>query len=77
MRYSNLSRGIPHLDLRPGEVLSVGLAYVSELKAEGYVVRVTQVALEGDSRRTIGGQTFVVGEVEGYTARNGHGHTTS
>lgn len=72
-----LARGISRLDLRPGEIFSFGLAYVSERKAEGYVVRITQVALEGDSRRTIGGQTFVVGEVEGYTARNGHGHTTS
>ena len=65
-----LARGIPRLDLRPEEVLSFELDYVSEPKIDGYAVRVTQLAMEGDSWRTIGGQTFVVGNVEGFTMRH-------
>jgi hypothetical protein len=35
--------------------------------AKGYAVRATQYSLEGASRKTIRGQTFVAGEVEGFT----------
>ena len=70
----NIAKGIPRLDLRPGEILSFGLGFVSEGKADGYILRATQLAQEGPSLKTIGGQTFVVGNVEGFTVRRGHRH---
>lgn len=68
-RLVDVNTGIPKLDLRPGEVLEFGLQCVPHQQAKGYAIRATQFALEGASRRTIGGQTFVAGEVEGFTAR--------
>jgi hypothetical protein len=68
-RVLDIAMGIPHLDLRPGEVLAFGLEYVPDQEAKGYAVRATQFSLEGASRKTIGGQTFVAGEVEGFTTR--------
>ncbi|MGA7733783.1 MAG: cellulase family glycosylhydrolase, partial [Chloroflexia bacterium] len=59
--------GVPQIELRPGEVLPFGLEYVPEGEMKGYAVRATQFALEGAARETIGGQTFVAGEVEGFT----------
>jgi hypothetical protein len=66
----DVATGIPHLDLRPEEVLPFGLEYVPDQESKGYVVRATQFSLEGASRKTIGGQTFVAGEVEGVTTRS-------
>jgi hypothetical protein len=68
-RLLDVTTGIPRLDLRPGEVLPFGLTYVPAREARGYAVRSTQFALEGVARKTIGGQTFVAGEVEGFTTR--------
>jgi hypothetical protein len=68
-RVVDVVRGIPEIDLRPGEVLEFGLQYVPHKQAKGYAIRVTQFALEDESRRAIGGQTFVTGRVEGFTAR--------
>jgi hypothetical protein len=68
-RVLDIATGIPRLDLWPGEVLPFGLAYVPDQEAKGYAVRVTQFSLEGASQKTIGGQTFVAGEVEGFTTR--------
>jgi hypothetical protein len=61
--------GIPRLDLRPGNVLPFALEYVPDREAKGYAIRAILFSLEGASRRIIGGQTFVVGEVEGFTKR--------
>lgn len=61
--------GIPHLDLLPGEVLRFALESVPERDGKGHAVRATQFALEGGTRTTNGGQTFVAGEVEGFTKR--------
>jgi hypothetical protein len=61
------ARGIPLLDLKPEEVLPFGLEYVPEREVKGYVVRATQISLNGDSSEIVGGQTFVAGEVEGLT----------
>jgi hypothetical protein len=66
-RVLNPATGIPHIELRPGEVLIFGLEYVPDRETKGYTVRATQFALEGATRETIGGQTFVAGEVEGFT----------
>lgn len=63
----DLAAGIPRLDLRPEEELAFGLEYVPGREAKGYVVRATQFSVEGAARKTIGGQTFVAGEVEGFT----------
>lgn len=45
------------------------LAYVPHGAAKGYAVRAIQSAYDRAFRRTIGGQTFVAGEVEGLTKR--------
>lgn len=68
-RILDIATGIPHLHLRPGEVFPFGLEYVPDQEAKGYAVRAIQFYLEGASRKTIGGQTFVAGEVEGFTTR--------
>lgn len=68
-RVLDIATGIPHLRLRPGEVLPFGLEYVPDQEAKGYAVRAIQFSLEDASRKTIGGQTFVAGEVEGFTTR--------
>jgi hypothetical protein len=68
-RVLDIATGIPRLDLRPGEVLSFGLEYMPDREAKGYAVRAIQFALEGASQKAIGGQTFVAGEVEGFTTR--------
>jgi hypothetical protein len=68
-RVLDIATGIPNLHLRPGEVFSFGLEYVPNQEAKGYAVRATQFSLEGVYRKTIGGQTFVAGDVEGFTMR--------
>jgi len=71
-RVRDVGTGLSRLDLRPGEVLPFGLEYVPDQKSKGYAVRAIQFSLEGASRKTIGGQVFVAGEVEGFTIRQGH-----
>jgi hypothetical protein len=68
-RVLDTATGIPRLHLGPGEVLHFGLEYVPDQEAKGYAVRAIQFSLEGASQKTIGGQTFVAGEVEGFTTR--------
>ncbi len=68
-RVLDVVTGMPHLDLQPGATLSFGLAYVPAQAATGYAVRATQFAFDGTFQRTIGGQTFVAGEVKGFTTR--------
>jgi hypothetical protein len=59
--------GIPRLDLQPGDVVAFGVEYAPGRAAGGYAVRATQYSVEGGSRETVGGQTFVVGQVAGLT----------
>lgn len=59
--------GIRRLDLRIGETLPYGLEYVAEQAAGGYAVRAVQLAVDGDRPTAVGGQTFVAGDVEGFT----------
>lgn len=61
--------GISRLELLPEEVASFELSYVPEPAAKGYAVRAIQFVLDGASRTIIGGQTFVAGEVAGFTRR--------
>ncbi|SEQ40313.1 hypothetical protein SAMN04488038_10667 [Solimonas aquatica] len=61
-------RGLPQLRLAPGETQSLTLSYVLEKAVKGFAIRVTQYALEGETRTIIGGQTFVFGEVAGFTS---------
>jgi len=68
--------GIPHLDLRPGEALRFGLSYILERSARGYAVRAIQYAREGATRKVIGGQMFIAGEVAGFTNRRPPRHRT-
>lgn len=71
------ANGLPPLDLKPAEILFFGLAYASERDATGQVVRVTQFAMDGAARKTIGGQTFVVGAVDGFSKEHHKRHQTS
>jgi hypothetical protein len=68
-RVLDIAAGLPHFDLRPGEVVVFGLSYEHNREARGHAVRVIQSAYEGATRRIIGGQTFVAGEVAGFTKR--------
>jgi len=63
------AEGIPQLDLRPGESLQFGLTCAMSGNPAGYAVRAIQYARDGAARQIIGGQTFVAGEVKGYTYR--------
>jgi hypothetical protein len=58
--------GIPGVDLDPSEVLRLRLSCASDEKAS-YAVRATQYSIEGATRKIVGGQTFVAGQVEGFT----------
>jgi hypothetical protein len=60
---------MPELTLQPGETLPLGLWYALDRRDRGYAVRATQYEREGALRRLVGGQTFVVGEVAGFTSR--------
>jgi hypothetical protein len=66
-RVLDVAVGIPRLDLRPGEVVVFERAYVPGREGKGHAVRAIQSAYDGAFRKTIGGQTFVVGDVEGFT----------
>jgi hypothetical protein len=66
-RVLDITRGMSRLELRPGEILSFGLEYAPDREEKGYAVRAVQFSMEGGSRKPIGGQTFVAGEVEGFT----------
>ena len=70
-RILDIATGIPHLHLQPGEVFPFGLEFVPDQESKGYAVRAIQFSLEGTDRKTIGGQTFVAGEVEGFTMQPG------
>jgi hypothetical protein len=67
----DIGAGIPRLDVQPGEVLRFGLEYAPVQETKGHAVRAIQYSLEGASRKTIGGQTFVAGKVEGFTTLRG------
>jgi hypothetical protein len=67
VRVVDLATGLPSLDLAPEEVLHFGLEYTPEREAAGHAVRAIQFSLEGSSRAIVGGQTFVVGRVRGFT----------
>jgi sugar lactone lactonase YvrE len=68
-RVLDIAAGIPRLTLQPGESIPFGLEYISARETRGHAVRAIQFALEGASRTTIGGQTFVAGAVQGFTER--------
>lgn len=67
-RVPDPATGIGPIGVRPGEELPFGVEWTAEKDdSPGYVVRAVQYALEGAQPVLIGGQTFVVGEVEGWT----------
>jgi endoglucanase len=68
-RVVDISRGIQLVDLRPGEELPFALEYVPDRDEKGYAVRAVQFSLDGGGRTLIGGQTFIAGEVHGFTTR--------
>jgi hypothetical protein len=55
--------------VQPGEFLPFALEYVPDEDAKGYAVRAIQYSVEGKDRKAIGGQTFIAGEVQGFTTR--------
>jgi hypothetical protein len=59
---------IPEISLQPGETLPLGLSYAADPHDRGCAVRAIQFEREGAFRRLVGGQTFVIGEVEGFTS---------
>jgi endoglucanase len=60
--------GIVGLYLRPGDGLDFGLELAADEDASGYALRATQYTIDGDERTPIGGQTFIAGKVDGWTA---------
>ncbi|WP_405064954.1 glycoside hydrolase family 5 protein [Kribbella sp. NBC_01510] len=60
--------GIDGLALRSGEHLRFGLEWAPDDGAPGHAVRATQYALEAGERIPIGGQTFVIGQVDGWSS---------
>jgi len=60
---------MPELTLQPGETLPVELSYAPDARDRGAAVRAIQYEQMGACRRLVGGQTFVVGEVDGFTSR--------
>ena len=68
-RLLDVRRGFPPLPLKPGESLHMGLKYVPGEDMRALAIRATQFSMDGKTRTTIGGQTFVAGEVEGLTGR--------
>ena len=69
-RVMNPAAGIGDLPLRSGERLPFGLAFtaLAENRAGYAALRAVQYAVDGDERVLVGGQTYVFGEVEGWTA---------
>lgn len=65
----DMETGISHLDLQPGEVLPFALQYIVDKKVKGCAIRAVQFSVQGTSRKVIGGQTFIIGEVEGITTQ--------
>jgi hypothetical protein len=72
-RVLELARGIPELRVRPAEALALALTYAPDEPGRGYALRATQTVFEGVSPGIVGGQTFVVGEVDGFSG-DGAGH---
>jgi hypothetical protein len=69
-------RGLEDLILEPGEILPLMLSYKPKDDRQDYVVRVRQFAQEGGSSTLIGGQTFVVGTVNGFPVASGRSGVT-
>lgn len=66
-RVTDPATGIVGLHLRPGDELGFGLELAATPAAPGYAVRVVQYSVEGDDRVLVGGQTFAVGKVKGWS----------
>lgn len=64
-------------ELKPGENVTVGLAFESAPPRGGYVLRATQYSVSGTVARPIGGQTFVAGRVKGFMAPRPRGEQSS
>lgn len=69
-RVVNPPAGIGDLSLRSGEALPFGLAFTTsaENRAGYAALRAAQYAVDDGGRVLVGGQTYVFGEVEGWTA---------
>ena len=66
----NPPAGLGDLTLRSGEALPFGLAFTTaaENRAGYAALRAVQYAVDDGGRVLVGGQTYVFGEVEGWTA---------
>lgn len=62
-------RGMENIHLHPHETLPFTLELTPEEDVRDFAVRVIQYIHSGDSVRMVGGQTFVVGSVEGFPYR--------
>jgi len=68
-KLSNLERGMKQIRLRPGETLPFTVEFAPEERVENFALRVIQVGETDGRAEIVGGQTFVVGEVEGFSGR--------
>ena len=68
-KLSNLERGMKQIRLRPGETLPFTVEFAPEERVENFALRVIQVGESDGRAEIVGGQTFVVGEVEGFSGR--------
>ncbi len=67
----DIGAGIDNLQLAPDERVGFTVDYVPATPLDAYAVRVTQFAKEAGGDRSIGGQTFVAGQVKGFPVQPG------
>lgn len=65
----DIARGIENIHLRPTEVLPFHVEFTPQEDVRDFAVRVVQYADSDGASKVVGGQTFVVGTVEGFPVR--------
>jgi hypothetical protein len=65
----NIARGIRNVRMRSREVLPFRVEFTPEENVRDFAVRVVQYVETDGGERVVGGQTFVVGKVEGFPVR--------
>jgi hypothetical protein len=68
-RLFDLARGIENVRLHPGESLPFTVEFEPADEVQDFAVRVLQYGVVDGREKLIGGQTFVVGSVEGFPVR--------
>jgi hypothetical protein len=65
----DLERGLENIHLEPSETLPFTVEFTPEEEVRDFAIRVIQYLDRDGSQKVVGGQTFVVGEVEGFPVR--------